>query len=124
MTEYITVIEALTLHKVVIKKWGGSDGIRDMGALDSAIHRSQSGYYNDVIEEASALFESLIINHPFIDGNKRVAFACLDVFLRINGYRINASSAEIYKMLMKLFEEQKVNFKEIEKYLRTIVIKA
>jgi death-on-curing protein len=92
-------------------------------ALDSAIHRPQSGYYNDIIEEAAALFESLLINHPFVDDNKRVAFAAVDVFLRINSFKINSSSDKIYNHLISLFESGQCNFKSLEIFLRTNVIK-
>lgn len=56
-----------------------------MGAVESSIYRPQCGYYADIVEEACALMESLLINYPFVDGNKRTAFAAFDVFLRING---------------------------------------
>jgi death-on-curing protein len=64
---------------------GGSDGIRDLGALEAAVFRPQTGYYEDSIAEAAALFESLIQNHPYIDGNKRMALGAMDVHLRMNG---------------------------------------
>jgi len=73
------------MHGVLINKFGGSSGIRDQGALEAALLRPQSGYYPDLIAEAAALFESLAVNHPFVDGNKRIAFAAMDTFLRING---------------------------------------
>lgn len=79
------------MHQVLIRRYGGASGIRDMGALEAAVFRPQSGYYDDIIWEAAALIESLTINHPFVDGNKRIAFAAMDVFLRINqeiGYRL------------------------------------
>jgi death-on-curing family protein len=71
--------------QVLLEKYGGADGLRDAGALEAAAFRPQCGYYNDQVEEAAALLESLLINHPFIDGNKRTAFAAADVFLRLNG---------------------------------------
>jgi death-on-curing protein len=55
--------------------------------LEAALFRPQSGYYGDEIAEVAALFESLAMNHPFVDGNKRIAFACVDVVLRVNGHR-------------------------------------
>jgi death on curing protein len=85
MTDYLTVIEILSIHKMMIDRYGGAHGIRDIGAVESVCFRPQSGYYEDIIAEASALMESLAINHPFTDGNKRVAFGATDVFLRING---------------------------------------
>ncbi len=85
MTRYLSVEDVLYAHTMSIRKWGGTPGIRDQGALAAAIGRLESGYYQDTIEEAAALFESLSQNHPFLDGNKRTAIACAVAFLRING---------------------------------------
>src|SRR3954453_8650737 len=104
MTEYVTAADALFFHKQLIERYGGASGIRDAGALESALHRPQTGYYDTLIHEAAALVESLVQNHPFVDGNKRVAFAVVDVFLRINGYAISADSKAIYDHMMELFE--------------------
>lgn len=119
--EYLTVADALALHAILIKQYGGSNGVRDMGALESALFRPQTGYYQDLIEEAAALLESLAINHPFIDGNKRVAFAVTDTFLRINGRRITADSTVIYAKLIALFDAGDFNFDSLEKWLRELV---
>src|SRR6516165_12159830 len=106
MTEYLSTADALFFHKHLIERYGGAPGIRDVGALESALHRPQTGYYETLIHEAAALCESLVQNHPFVDGNKRVAFAVVDVFLRINGYTITADSKSIYAHILKLFEER------------------
>ncbi|MBI3430203.1 MAG: type II toxin-antitoxin system death-on-curing family toxin [Actinobacteria bacterium] len=119
--EYLTVADALALHAILIKQYGGSDGVRDMGALESALFRPQTGYYKDLIEEAAALLESLAINHPFIDGNKRVAFAVTDTFLRINGRRITADSTVIYEKLIALFDAGDFKFDTLEKWLREVI---
>ena len=100
MTDYLTTADILGLHHALLKKYGGAGGIRDLGALEAAVFRPQCGYYNDIINEAVALLESLLINHPFIDGNKRVAFAACDVFLRINGFHLAASSDWVYDRMM------------------------
>ena len=84
-TDYLTTADVLGLHRVLMQRYGGTPGLRDAGALESALFRPQTGYYEDIVAEAAALMESLAINHPFIDGNKRIAFAATDVFLRING---------------------------------------
>ena len=118
---YLTLPDVLAMHLVLIKKYGGSDGVRDMGALESAVARPQSGYYKDVIQCAAALFESLAINHPFIDGNKRVAFAATDVFLRINGYRFISNSQQIYTSMMKFFDTGTFKMATLEPWLREIV---
>lgn len=121
--EYLTVADALALHAILIKRYGGSNGIRDMGALESALFRPQTGYYKDLIEEAAALLESLAINHPFIDGNKRVAFAVTDTFLRINGLRFNTDSKQIYEKLINLFDSGEFRFDGLEKWMRKVVVK-
>lgn len=95
-----------------------------MGALESALFRPQTGYYQDLIEEAAALLESLAINHPFIDGNKRVAFAVTDTFLRINGRRITADSTVIYEKLIARFDAGDFTFDSLEKWLREVVKEA
>lgn len=124
MRNYLTVSDTLAIHSVLIKRYGGLHGIRDLATLESALLRIQSGYYADIIAEASALMESLAINHPFIDGNKRVAFAATDIFLRINGYRINSESMTIYTTLMQMFETGSFDKINIEQWLRQIVIKS
>lgn len=115
---YLTLPDLLAMHMVLIKKYGGSDGVRDMGALESAVARPQSGYYKDVIESAAALLESLTMNHPFVDGNKRVAFAATDVFLKINGFRFDLNSKEIYAALMKFFDTGNFKMVTLEPWLR------
>ena len=80
MTSYPTVDDVLAVHSRLIIRFGGSLGIRDRGALESALARPQSGYYTDIIQEAAALWESLSQNHPFVDGNKRVAVATTAAF--------------------------------------------
>ncbi len=82
MTYYPTVDDAVATHARLIARFGGSLGIRDKGAT-----RPQSGYYLDLIQEAAALWESLSQNHPFVDGNKRVAVTVTAAFLAVNGYK-------------------------------------
>jgi len=105
MTEYVTTADALFFHMQLIERYGGGPGIRDVGALESALHRPQTGYYDTLIHEAAALLESLVQNHPFIDGNKRTAFAVVDVFLRINGRTITADSVAVYDKFIKLLDQ-------------------
>jgi death-on-curing protein len=115
---YLNLPDILAMHMVLIKEYGGSDGVRDMGALESAVARPQSSYYKDVIESATALLESLTMNHPFIDGNKRVAFAATDVFLKINGFRFDLNSEEIYAALMEFFDTGSFKMATLEPWLR------
>ena len=72
--DYLTVADVLGMHTVLMQRYGGAPGVRDPGALEAALFRPQTGYYDDIVAEAAALLESLAINHPFVDGNKRIAF--------------------------------------------------
>ena len=124
MKEYLTVPDVLAIHSILIQRYSGTHGIRNPGALESALFRIQSGYYVDIVAEAAALMESLAINHPFVDGNKRVAFAATDIFLRINGYRINCESMIIYTDMMQMFDTGTFDLAHLEPWLRKLVIKA
>ena len=118
MRDYLTVGEVVAIHHEMIEQFGGAHGLRDMGALESAVFRPQTGYYDDAVAEAAALLESLAINHPFIDGNKRVAFAAADVFLRLNGFEITAAPDAAYAFLIGLFEAGTFTFAKLEPWLR------
>jgi len=91
-TLYPTLAETLELHVRLIDRFGGKGGVRDMGLLESALMRPQTGYYKSLSLEAAALLQSLAQNHAFTDGNKRVAFATTAIFLRMNGYRLKVDA--------------------------------
>jgi len=118
VTVYLTAVEVMVMHHVLIDRYGGSPGLRDAGALESALFRPQSGYYADRIAEAAALFESLAMNHPFVDGNKRVAFACLDVFLRANGFRLTPKPMTVHRWMIRHLEAGTFHLAQIEPWLR------
>lgn len=120
--DYLTTAEVLGIHDILIKRYGGAEGVRDIEAVEAAVFRPQCGYYTDVVQEACALFESLLINHPFIDGNKRASFAACDVFLHINGFRIAATSDELYALMMCwIGMEPGMRFQAMEEALRPLV---
>jgi death-on-curing protein len=121
MPDYLTTLEVLAMHEELIALYGGAAGVRDMGALESALFRPQTGYYDDLIAEAAALLESLAVNHPFIDGNKRIAFAVADVFLRLNGFVFDADPVEAYDFMIGLFERGAFRFEQLEPWLRANV---
>ena len=101
MTIYLNVAEIKAVHVAVMALFGGGGpGIRDLNGLEAAVNRPQSGYYANLTKEAAALLESLLINHPFVDGNKRVAFAACDVFLRLNGRHIHGKTTRLYQLVM------------------------
>lgn len=118
MTDYLTLIEVLAIHDDQIKRYGGSDGIRDIGLLEAAIYRPQSGYYVDVIDQAAAMWESLAMNHPFVDGNKRIAIASTLTFLAINGYAITSDATHIYRFIITSLEAGEFDFKRMSAWLR------
>lgn len=118
MTDYLTMADILAIHEDQVERYGGAHGVRDPGALESALFRPQTGYYDDVIAEAAALWESLSQNHPFIDGNKRTAFAAVYTFLAINGFEFNADPDETYTFIIGLFEAQTFDFEHLETWLR------
>lgn len=98
ITLFPTLSETVELHSRLIDRFGGKPGVRDLGLLDSALWRPQTGYYNTLSLQAAALLQSLTQNHAFIDGNKRVAFATTAIFLRMNGYRlkVDADNGELF----------------------------
>ena len=124
MTDYLTVADVLAMHSDQIEKYGGSHGVREMGLLEAAVFRPQSGYYADLIEEAAALWESLAQNHPFIDGNKRAAFAATYTFLAINGWSLSANVEETYAFISGLYESKQFNFSRLAQWLRANVSRA
>ena len=118
MTDYLTAFEVLAIHEDQIARYGGALGLRDQGLLEAALSRPQTGYYADLIEEAAALWESLAQNHPFIDGNKRTAFAVTYTFIAINGGRITAEADETYAFIIGLHETGRFDFERLTQWLR------
>src|SRR5712691_9669297 len=92
MADYLTVAEVYRMQHRLIDMFGGLRGVRDQGAVEAAVFRPQTGYYNSLEEEAAALMESLGNNHGFNDGNKRIAFTATDVFLRLNGFYLKVDT--------------------------------
>lgn len=105
--------EVLEIHRVLLQRFGGPEGVRDPGLLESVLYRPRTGYYADLAEMAAALFESLIINYPFVDGNERLAFFATDVFLRLNGYKLQVDARKAHGFLIGLLENDRCSFKEL-----------
>ena len=118
---YLTVEQVLEIHRDQIKQTGGPPGTIAMGALESALARPRSGYYDGLIEEATALLESLAANHPFVDGNKRVAFVATDLFLRLNGYSIDCDADEANRFIRNILEDRQDRFDRVRNWLKTHV---
>jgi len=118
MTDYLTIIEVLAIHHDQIERYGGAHGVRDFGLLEAALYRPQTGYYEDVIEEAAALWESLAMNHPFVDGSKRVAAAGMITFLAINGYAISQDALTLYRFIIENLEGRSFSHERLAAWLR------
>jgi death-on-curing protein len=117
---YPTVAEAIEIHRLLIEEFGGLHGIRDQALLESAIFRPQSGYYNDLFEEAAALMESLSNNQAFLDGNKRVSFVLTDVMLRANGYFLDVDPLEAHKFINDAIAKKEFRFSQIRDWIVSI----
>jgi len=109
------------VHNILIDKFGGSHGIRDLGGLEAALAHpyatfDQQDLYPTVIEKASAIFESLIINHPFMDGNKRTAYVLMRLTLLESGFDIIASQNEKYEMTISASKGE-FGFEDIKQWI-------
>ncbi len=114
---YPTLAETLELHTRLIERFGGTGGVRDMGLLESALMRPQTGHYKSLSLEAAALLQSLAQNHAFVDGNKRVAFATTAIFLRMNKYRLKVGADNGESFIIERVIKKKVDIKEIADWL-------
>ncbi len=115
---FLDMEDVLELHKVQLARFGGAAGIRDAGLIEAALARPQSGYYGDLIEEAAALWESLTMNHGFVDGNKRVGFAAVYVFLRVNGITIKADADVTLRFILDALESGAFQKEVLQTWLR------
>ena len=115
--DHIRVDDIMTIHADQIERYGGGEGIRDPGLLEAALFRPQTGYYPTLIDEAAALWESLSQNHPFVDGNKRTAFAATYVFLAINGLEITATDDHAQDFVLELYGTTRVTFENLRAWL-------
>src|ERR1700683_2945780 len=114
---YLTVAEVIAIHHHQIEEYGGEHGLLSQGSLEAAVFRPQTGYYNDFSEEAAALLESLVNNHSFIDGNKRVGFAAAHTFLLINGFDLNVTSKAAFEFVIKTMEAGKFRFALLQEWI-------
>jgi death-on-curing protein len=118
VSDYLTVAEILAIHEDQLDRFGGAAGVRDLGLLEAALVRPQTGYYPDVIAEGAALWESLSQNHPFVDGNKRTAFAAMFTHLAINGVGLFADAETTWAFLAPLYEMGAFRFEVLDDWVR------
>ena len=121
--QFLSLDEVLVIHQRLIEKFGGASSVRDRGLLESALYRPQSGYYEGLDRMATALFESLLLNHPFVDGNKRVAFFGADVFLRLNGWKFKVKAKAAYAFLTKRLEAGNCDFEHLLPWIRSALVR-
>ena len=119
---FLTLEEVLEIHTTLLQEFGGPPGIRDLGLLESALFRPRTGYYADLIEMAAALFESLLLNQPFVDGNKRVAFFAVDIFMRINSFQIEVEANDAHRRIINIIEEGTRVKDSLETFLRECTV--
>ena len=118
MADYLTVAEVYRMQYRLIEMFGGLHGVRDQGAVEAAVFRPQTGYYNSVVEEAAALMESRGNNRGFLDGNKRIAFTATDVFLRRNGFCIEVETMDGHAFICGSMERHEFRFAHILDWIR------
>ena len=104
---YLTLGEVLDLHRRVIEQSGGADGVRDLGGVESGIAQPQMTFgggqlYPNIESKATALCFSLVMNHPFVDGNKRIGHAAMETFLVMNGYELVADVDDAENVILTL----------------------
>jgi death-on-curing protein len=122
VTNYLTAEQVLFVHYRLLSETGGEHGVRDIGLLESAIARPRATFdrqelYTDIFEKAAALMESLINDHPFVDGNKRTGIACTVLFLKQNGISFSAKNPELEKFTLRV-ASSKIRLSEIAKWLK------
>jgi death-on-curing protein len=124
IVHHLTLDEVLAIHKGLVERFGGLEGVRDLGLLESALYRPRTGYYKDLAEMAAALFESLLMNHAFVDGNKRIAFFATDIFLRLNGWKLRVEPKSAHEFLIGLLEGNECDFGHLLPWIRSSIVRA
>jgi death on curing protein len=123
----ISLKEVEEIHQILIAEFGGANGIRDKALLLSALARPLQTFdgkyfYPTPVEKAASLIESILINHPFVDGNKRTGYVLMRIVLLSNGFDINASQEEKYTFVIDI-ASGKLKFDAIVKWLGSYLVK-
>lgn len=121
-TKFLNIAQVLAIHDRMIKLFGGSHGVRDLGLIESAVARPQAGFggkylYKNIFDMTAALLQSLLKNHPFIDGNKRTALTSAAIFLEINGYKLKNNHQEEVNFAIQV-DNQNLSIDQISKWLK------
>ncbi|QMS89990.1 type II toxin-antitoxin system death-on-curing family toxin [Nostoc edaphicum CCNP1411] len=108
---FLSISQVLDIHQDEINSFGGTSGVRDEGLLDSALAQPQATFGGELLhptihEQAAAYLYHLAMNHPFIDGNKRTAFAVMDTFITLNGYSLNLSQEQAYNLVIRVVQKE------------------
>ena len=119
---YLTPQKVLFIHDQVVKRSGGSQGVRDISLVESAVYRPQATYdgkdlYTTVFDKAAALLQSLLMNHPFVDGNKRTALSSAGLFLALNDYKLQNAKQEEVEFAVRVDNEH-LSLEEIARWLK------
>lgn len=119
--KFLTVTRVLLIHDRLVKRIGGSAGVRDLGLIESAVARPQSGFggkylYTNIFDMAASLLQSLLKNHSFVDGNKRTALTSASIFLELNGYKLNRNDNEIVEFAVRV-DNSNLTLEQISSWL-------
>lgn len=119
--KYLTPQQVLLIHDQAVKRFGGSHGVRDLGLVESAVARPQATYdgkdlYENIFDKAAALLQSLLKNHPFVDGNKRTALSSTAIFLQLNKYKLINYHEEEVEFAVSV-DNKHLTLEEISKWL-------
>ncbi|MDO8650003.1 MAG: type II toxin-antitoxin system death-on-curing family toxin [Candidatus Berkelbacteria bacterium] len=122
MATYVSIGQVLAIHAILIENFGGSDGVRDIGLVESALARPQAAFggydaYPTLFEKAAVLMQGLIKNHGFIDGNKRTGTAVMSIFIKLNGHKLHVTDTELENLAVGVAED-KLNFEELTTWLK------
>jgi death-on-curing protein len=118
----ISLKQALRIHAIAIENFGGANGVRDLNGLESALARPFQTFggtdlYTSIFEKAAAIGESIIMNHPFVDGNKRTGFLLMEALLRFGGYTIKVDDTIVYNFVIDI-STGSISFEEIVRWLQ------
>ncbi|MEK7186150.1 MAG: type II toxin-antitoxin system death-on-curing family toxin [Patescibacteria group bacterium] len=120
--KYLTTPQVLAIHDQMVKRFGGSHGVRDLGLIESAVERPRMTFdgkdlYPDIFLKAATLMHSLLKNHAFVDGNKRTAYSSCGIFLKLNGYKLENMHKRSLEFAMNV-ENNSLELEQISKWLK------